>query len=221
MTAFEQEKGITHLFRSYENALADSRADNLPVWQVARATSATPLYFKPMRIGTATFLDGGMGANNPVLEALSEVRQMNENSSTAIAAVVSIGTGLSKPLSRVGTAILGERWRLFEMAKRFETGSEETHRTMSIYADTRELPYYRLNVTKGLEQISLDEWKRNDETMFDMIAATEHYLQETHIHEKLLAVGRMLVENRRRRSKTSRWELFSGGYKNTGQQTSM
>ncbi|WP_457670726.1 CBASS cGAMP-activated phospholipase [Thiolapillus sp.] len=49
---------------------------HLEAWEVAAATSAAPLYFPPHRMkaagNNATFLDGGVWANNPVLIAVAE-----------------------------------------------------------------------------------------------------------------------------------------------------
>jgi len=54
------------LFCSYDNPVELKSYENIKLWQAARATSASPTYFKPMTIGDGTFVDGGLQANNPL-----------------------------------------------------------------------------------------------------------------------------------------------------------
>lgn len=79
------------------------------LWQVGRATSAAPTFFKPMPIDinnkTHYFLDGGLFKNNPtdqlhqfVVAALNQ--HMYDSSITHMhqAVILSIGTGKAKPV---------------------------------------------------------------------------------------------------------------------------
>ncbi len=45
------------------------------VWRAARSSGAAPTYFRPM----GRFLDGGLLANNPTLDAMSEIHQYNKS----------------------------------------------------------------------------------------------------------------------------------------------
>jgi calcium-independent phospholipase A2 len=68
------------------------------VWEVARATGAAPSYFRAF----GRFLDGGLIANNPTLDALTEVHEYNmamrsvgrESEAAPLSLVVSLGTGM-------------------------------------------------------------------------------------------------------------------------------
>ncbi|XP_014669568.1 PREDICTED: 85/88 kDa calcium-independent phospholipase A2-like isoform X2 [Priapulus caudatus] len=67
------------------------------VWQAARASGAAPTFFKPLGM----MLDGGLMANNPTLDMLTEVQQHNaaclvsgEDDHFPLKCVVSIGTGV-------------------------------------------------------------------------------------------------------------------------------
>ncbi|ORY09149.1 acyl transferase/acyl hydrolase/lysophospholipase [Clohesyomyces aquaticus] len=40
---------------------------DIKIWQAVRATSATPVYFKPLEIGDYKLIDGGLRANNPLV----------------------------------------------------------------------------------------------------------------------------------------------------------
>lgn len=44
------------------------------VWRAARSSGAAPTYFRPM----GRFLDGGLLANNPTLDAITEIHQYNK-----------------------------------------------------------------------------------------------------------------------------------------------
>ena len=55
-------------------------AHDIPIWQVARATSAAPTYFESPSINGFEYVDGGFGANNPCAEICKEVRRTNSNS---------------------------------------------------------------------------------------------------------------------------------------------
>ena len=106
----EQKNGKAekpYLFRTYKNLRKGSTpedqktdrnpgpAHDLPIWQVARATSAAPTYFEEVKIEGLKYLDGGFGANNPCVEIFREVRKMNNYNKECIGTVVSIGTGMS------------------------------------------------------------------------------------------------------------------------------
>ncbi|VDD74908.1 unnamed protein product [Mesocestoides corti] len=66
-----------------------------PIWQAARASGAAPSYFR----ACGPYLDGGMIANNPTLDILTEaqelsiVRRLRREPNIPIASVTSLGTG--------------------------------------------------------------------------------------------------------------------------------
>ncbi|KAG8530529.1 uncharacterized protein KY384_005032 [Bacidia gigantensis] len=136
-------------------------AHDLPIWQVARATSAAPLYFKEISIKGSRYLDGGFGTNNPWMEIIEEVRRMNNLNDDCLQNVISIGTGVKRqrhiPKSSVG---LGKFSDLFHFATQLVTESEVTHEKVIEKQSTLgyRFKYDRLNVD-GLEDIKLDEWK--------------------------------------------------------------
>ena len=63
------------------------------VWEACVATSAAPVYFPPFE---KKFIDGGLMANNPTLDAMTEIitQAEKEESDAKLALVVSIGTGV-------------------------------------------------------------------------------------------------------------------------------
>lgn len=44
------------------------------VWRAARCSGAAPTYFRPI----GRFLDGGLLANNPTLDAMAEIHEYNK-----------------------------------------------------------------------------------------------------------------------------------------------
>ena len=82
------------IFRSY-NAEGVSKS-KCAIWEAARATSAAPSFFKPMRIQNPPppiiYVDGGLGYNNPTKLALLEARRIWDFIDRRVC-LVSIGTG--------------------------------------------------------------------------------------------------------------------------------
>jgi patatin-like phospholipase/acyl hydrolase len=81
------------VFRTYHGD--DIGPSECPLWHAARATSAAPSFFKPMFVEPPspgiTYVDGGLGYNNPAEVALDEARRVwPENQHFCL---VSIGTG--------------------------------------------------------------------------------------------------------------------------------
>jgi len=95
ITSYETGRSFPFFFRS---AIARERADyDFPAREVARATSAAPTYFPPMKLpastveGHYTLIDGGVFANNPAACALVEARTTYPEAGDFL--VVSLGTG--------------------------------------------------------------------------------------------------------------------------------
>jgi predicted acylesterase/phospholipase RssA len=82
------------IFRSY-NAEGATKS-KCAIWEAARATSAAPSFFKPISINTPppaiTYVDGGLGYNNPSQIAFFEAQRI-WNSTDKGVCLVSIGTG--------------------------------------------------------------------------------------------------------------------------------
>ena len=168
--------GKPYLFRTYKNLHISkdpaqrvldrnpALAHDVPIWQVARATSAAPTYFKPAKIDKLEYLDGGFGStNNPSVEIWDEVRTMNNEAKDCANLVVSIGTGKNKKISRwtSGKAWMpGSRFiNYMNFAKKWASESETKHRDMLRLQKNYGFKYYRLNVETGLDEMKLDEWR--------------------------------------------------------------
>jgi len=264
-----------YLFRSYDHHANVPKADEkrnalelnpgysqrIPIWQVARATSAAPTYFDPITIEDRKYGDGGFGSNNPIHLMYNEVCQMNGNNKSSVGLLLSIGTGQSPPLSRFGTGIFKKFYTFLKAAKQLATEAEGDHENMlrELKNDERAPSYFRFNVPwqsterwspvgsristgldsrriaanhgntergngkvrkiKPLGEMALDEWKpasrlfrrKCNTTLRDIRRSTEAYLSDPNTQKDLETVATLLVKNRRLRSQTQHWDLYSRG----------
>lgn len=162
-----------YLFRTYANLHKSDdlqerkfdrnpcQAHDIPIWQVARATSAAPTYFKPAVIDGLEYIDGGFGANNPCAEIYDEVKRMNNNYDKCVDFILSVGTGKNKKLNRFQGHGIQRYWNYLNFARKWATDSENTHDQMIKYKrnSSYKFAYYRLNVEEGLGLMKLDEWR--------------------------------------------------------------
>ena len=170
-----------YLFRTYKNLHISkdpkqrvldrnpALAHDIPIWQVARATSAAPTYFKPAKIDNLEYLDGGFGStNNPSVEIYDEVRNMNNDAKECADLVVSIGTGKNNKISRWSKGrgwMPGSRFiNYMNFAKKWASESETKHNDMLKLQSRFRFKYYRLNVDTGLDEMKLDEWRARGKT---------------------------------------------------------
>lgn len=175
VVAFQQQSKAgaekPYLFRTYKNLHKSKDAEqrkldrnpdmahDIPIWQVARATSAAPTYFKPPIIDGLEYVDGGFGANNPCAEIYEEVRIMNNNSKRCASIILSIGTGKNNESRRVKGTGFQRYLNYLNFAKKWASDSEQTHLAMLKAKNEQKFDYFRLNVEEGLDQMKLDEWR--------------------------------------------------------------
>lgn len=162
---------MAYIFRTYKNLhtsqgkekLLDRNpglAHDIPIWEVARATSAAPTYFQPRKTGNREYLDGGMGANNPCEELYGEVRRMNNGSNKCVRIILSIGTGKNNKAARFNGKGRSRYWNYMNWAKKWASDAQGPHeRMLRLQRERKEFPYFRLNVEQGLDEMKLDEWR--------------------------------------------------------------
>ncbi|KAI9843047.1 MAG: hypothetical protein M1837_006678 [Sclerophora amabilis] len=215
-----------YLFRSYDHHPRQpflpwqrnpGLAHRLPIWQVARATSAAPTYFNSITIENRKFGDGGFGTNNPTDEIYHEVRLMNGDESAHVALVLSIGTG-KNPVHRFSDKVFGKFSQIPGALKKLAVDCERVHEGMTRRREPGGMRYFRFNVDSDvLRKISLDEWKapnwrhKENLTLENITKATEKYLEESEVQRSLQDVARLLVKSRRERCRTPTWKLASTG----------
>lgn len=168
--------------------------------EAARATSAAPNFFRSIDIvgdeGLAErFVDGGMLANNPVKFVLNQANELFPNSN--IDCVLSLGTGRTSVIRINGnnsdsifkrllpTNIILKA--LVKIATDCESTADEVDHKFS---DTPGV-YYRLNVDRGLEDVSLSEWTKSK----SVAVHTRKYLEKEEVHKKVLELVQKLYQS--------------------------
>lgn len=136
-----------HIWRSYDNPYTNTAWDrSARIWQVARATSATPGYFDAIEIAGATYLDGCLVANNPSYTALREVLDLHGKTSVVF---VNIGTGSRTEVNLRSDA----RWRDRSWRDRLQQGNrlfEHTITESHAYSETKQ--WLELSESMGIEK---------------------------------------------------------------------
>jgi uncharacterized protein len=101
VTTYDIEARRPYHFKSW--MARQNQSYNFSMWQVARATSAAPTYFAPIKLHSLdfakshTFIDGGVFANNPAMSAVAEASRLHPVGLTRYV-LVSLGTGvLTRP----------------------------------------------------------------------------------------------------------------------------
>lgn len=211
----QNDQGIEDhfLFRTYDHTdhlwpstvLNPGSAHDIPIWKVARATAAAPLYFESIVVNNMTLFDGGLGANNPSFIALREVLQMNDNSSKCL--LVSIGTGWNGQDQTNDLKLVRHRWGfrkywwLKDIFLNYALNSERIHKNeVSFVTHAAGVRYYRFNIVNHeINDIKLDSWEPvqgGDNTLQKIRNITREYLQNEDIMKQLLNCAHDLVNCR-------------------------
>lgn len=180
MAAYNMSAGIPRLWRTY--TVSKNVGYDCAVWEAARATSATPTFFKCIHIGGAgapkePFVDGGMGRNNPVALVLEEAQLVFPG--RRVACVVSIGAGQPERIS-----VQPDRnWLqsvlpadVMRALRDIATDCEKSHEDIQKrFVETKHV-YFRFNVEQGMQNIRLDHGERSSEVASHTI---QYMAQET------------------------------------------
>ena len=138
------------------------------MWEVARATTAATSFFEPIRIGgdEIEFIDSSFRYNNPCDILIDEgQRQFPERSQMRI---LSIGTGLGDVVT-----IEGNMFDIMEPLKEMAASSRKVAAILkNRFKDDGQ--YYRFNVDRGLQDITLSDWEKHSE----ISTHTRNYLAE-------------------------------------------
>jgi predicted acylesterase/phospholipase RssA len=174
--------GSPTLFRSYRVPRADI---NCKIWQAARATSAAPTFFKRIKIGRKNaeihYIDGAMGCNNPVTQALEEAQLTFE--SHPVDCLLSVGTGQAQTVGLPEPDAFQKLLptEAITVLKRLATDSEKTAEDFEKRFKNVPGVYFRLNVEQGMQGITLEEWKKLDE----VTTHTIQYMQKVKVSEEV------------------------------------
>lgn len=185
-----ETKGITRVRSYHLPGSADSLA-TATICEAALATSAASTFFDPVFIGARKFVDGALGANNPVEEVEEEASNVwcpdSGDLKPLVKCFISIGTGnpgkkaiednISKFLSKTLVAIVTETEN---------TAKRSIARWRQFYDRGR---YFRFNVDQGLQEVGLAEFKEEGA----ILTVTEEYLgqqeQQFRLRDCVLSLG--------------------------------
>ncbi len=90
----DQHPPVLHLLCNYGGSRNGQKPpEEVKVWEAGQSTSAAPFYFPPF---DGKFIDGGIMANNPTLDAMAEIvsQEEEEKSGRELSMVLSLGTGV-------------------------------------------------------------------------------------------------------------------------------
>ncbi|XP_056136610.1 85/88 kDa calcium-independent phospholipase A2 isoform X2 [Lampris incognitus] len=217
----DRHPGELHIFRNYDapsvlreppyTTTATFKPLTIPqeqlVWRAARSSGAAPTYFRPM----GRFLDGGLLANNPTLDAMTEIHQYNKafkaeghgEEVQRLGIVVSLGTG-KPPQVVVNSVDVFRPSNPLELAKSF-VGAKELGKMLvdcctdsdgcavdraRAWCEMTDTVYHRLSPQLS-QEVMLDEV--SDAILVNMLWETQMYLYEK--REILQSLARQLMDN--------------------------
>ena len=186
--------GIPVLFRTY--SVPKNQTFNCTIWEAARATSATPTFFKSIEIGgpgtRQRYIDGGVGLNNPTAQMLLEAESIFPG--RRVACIISIGTGqtemtsISKPSYWQKVIPTGVIKAMVAITTDCETVAQDTARRFQSIPDV----YFRFNVDQGMQDISLADWDR----LSKVAVHTQQYLKLEEVEQKMGAAVEAIRKRR-------------------------
>ncbi|XP_066992758.1 85/88 kDa calcium-independent phospholipase A2 [Anabrus simplex] len=203
-----------HLFRNYESPSSLMKVpinnafqplpspDEQLMWRAARATGAAPSYFRAY----GRFLDGGLIANNPTLDVLTEIHEYNlaleqvgrKKEVCPPTVIVSLGTGLI-PLNELKGIDVFRPESLWDTA-RLAIGISALGNLLVDQATASDgrvvdrarawcsmigVPYFRFTPQLS-EDIAMDE--KNDEKLVNMMWEAKSYMHSNYTDVKQLAL---------------------------------
>ena len=204
--SYDHKKGLDSATDPMERNPSDPHA--FAIWEVARATSAAPSFFKSISLFEDRYYDAAEDINNPSLEVVHEVSLLSGGNHDAIDVLLSIGGGNAQgnmPKTKFGGGGL-----LQEMTEI----SDVIHRKVRSESENHLFTYYRLDVEEGLQDVRLNEWKPKSSgmrTLERIKRATNRYLRRADVRSQCRQCAGALVRRRTQRAQTMRWECFATG----------
>ena len=204
----------------------------LPIWEVARATSAAPGYFPEIKIKTGNgsevikVKDGSFGTNNPSEEAYKDI--LNKHGGIMhMGPFISIGTGITKldmfpkRSDNLSTLITNAKATIKLASRTFKADEN-----MSYHANPdgiEQFPYFRFDGGPKLGEVDLGEWESHrltrvtgkpkdsgHKTLDKIKTAVAVYLQNREVQARLKECAEILVKRRRLRTRNvSDWDRFA------------
>ncbi|EUC42742.1 hypothetical protein COCMIDRAFT_28657 [Bipolaris oryzae ATCC 44560] len=145
--------GSIQRLRSYPSTTEEPF--DFTIWEAARATSAAPTFFAPIKFPNGMdFRDSGFGANNPIFELINEIRK--EFPTKDISTIVSLGTGVSSSM-KLGRGLVSVAEAYSKIAMNTKKTAESFEAQYSHQQGIYRHKYFHFNPTNGLQGVGLDE----------------------------------------------------------------
>jgi predicted acylesterase/phospholipase RssA len=146
------------------------------------ATITTPPLFSPIKIGPhlmeQSYVGGGLGSNNPTRELLKEATSVF-GKDRPVAQILSLGSGKPRALSlNTSASTVGINQLLEDMTTDCEVMAHELSTRL-----TRLHSYLRLNVDRGMEDLSIKHWG----ALGPIEGHTKVYVENPHIAKDIEA----------------------------------
>ncbi len=175
ITSYDLETRRPFFFKSMKAKNDPDR--NHPAWIAARATSAAPTYFEPIKLTTDdeltyySLVDGGIYANNPSMCAYAEVTNMGWHDLT----FVSLGTGETS--AQTISHDKAKNWGVMEWIKPLidvmMDGNSDTvaYQLHSIIKSQPNSEYFRLQAKLTKDSSDIDNAKKENLRKLKIIAS--------------------------------------------------
>jgi hypothetical protein len=141
------------LFKTYD---VEPAWKDCKIWEVVRATSATPTFFDPIRTGRdgIAFIDAGLGYNNPCEILRQEADKAIPGKQTSC--IVSIGTGLKGAVN-----VSSKPFTLFRALVNMATSSRAVHaRLQETFGAEQPQKYWRFDEDVAIGEIKMGDWRK-------------------------------------------------------------
>ena len=190
VTSLKNALGLPRIISTY-----DPNDRGTKIWEALRATTAAPTLLPEISFGTPkmTYLDGGMGFNNPTAEVDYAAKSIWEG--RPIGVIVSIGTGL-QTIPAIKKSVswlpfgLGVDISIASALASMSTGTARVDNEMKRMCYATNTRYFRFDVDGGLHNISLEQWMREDE----MASLTEQYMRDPRQMRRAKDLGKLMVK---------------------------
>ena len=157
--------------------------------------------------------------NNPSFQIFKEVKLTHSRTPDPVLLFLSLGCGDPKSRSSRTNSSFKLRGQLANSQSRLEqrlsSVSDFVHHEMKEMKErSQAFYYYRFDVKENLNTVRLSEWKplsNGARTLRAIEEATKTYLRDADIVELIRDCAHQLVDLRRKRSDTMRWESFARG----------
>ncbi|PBK60313.1 FabD/lysophospholipase-like protein [Armillaria solidipes] len=164
-------------FRTYKGL--PNQGPDCKIWEAGRATTATPMLFKPIMIvglgGIRSSYIDAVGHNNPLKEVRDEAMQLF-GYDCPIRVFLSIGTGHPGPnrfqQPRGMEKLLSQE--LMTTVTKIAADCESVSFDFARQYNSNPGIYFRFNVTHGTSILAADDWQRES----DILAHTSAYLRD-------------------------------------------